>query len=69
MSQAFHRFQMKMKTKMTILDQELSQSAVGMYENTYFVWFLVDADSSTLGWSAFVKFGYKPSGPSGWSLS
>ena len=32
MSQAFHRFQMKMKTKMTILDQELSQSAVGMYE-------------------------------------
>ncbi|XP_022779941.1 tyrosine-protein phosphatase non-receptor type 13-like isoform X3 [Stylophora pistillata] len=28
MSQAFHRFQMKMKTKMSILDQEMSQSAV-----------------------------------------
>ncbi|XP_078359591.1 tyrosine-protein phosphatase non-receptor type 13-like [Oculina patagonica] len=28
MSQAFHRFQMKMKTKMTMLDQELSHSVV-----------------------------------------
>ena len=31
---------MKMKTKMTILDQELSQSAVGMYEKYLCVDFL-----------------------------
>lgn len=48
MSQAFHRFQMKMKTKMTIMDQELSHSAVGMYAK-YMFWFLVAADSSTFG--------------------
>ena len=29
MSQAFHRFQMKMKTKMAILDQEMSESITG----------------------------------------
>ena len=35
---------MKMKTKMTILDQELSQSAVGMYEKYLcvdFLWLLI----------------------------
>ena len=35
MSQAFHRFQMKMKTKIAILDQEnLSESVAGEFTRT-----------------------------------
>lgn len=34
MSQAFHRFQMKMKTKMAILDQEMSESVAGEFTDT-----------------------------------
>ena len=41
MSQAFHRFQMKMKTKMSILDQELSQSAVGVYKILRFTFIMM----------------------------